>query len=81
MISLDLIESTANELMRKAAVEIPRDYLTALQQVTAEEEAGLGPRLRPVIHQARQSERPAAHPRQAPRSLPTLPNQGHRNVP
>jgi len=41
LISLDLIESTANELMRKAAVEIPRDYLTALQQITTEEEAGL----------------------------------------
>ena len=27
--------------MRKAAVEIPRDYLTALQQITTEEEAGL----------------------------------------
>ena len=31
MIPIDIIESTANELMAKAAIEIPDDYLTGLK--------------------------------------------------
>ena len=32
MIPIDVIESTANDLMAKAAIEIPEDYLTGLKK-------------------------------------------------
>ena len=39
MIPIDLIQSTAETLMGKAAIEIPEDYLTGLK-ATAEAEDG-----------------------------------------
>ena len=39
MISIDLIRSTAEDLMAKAAIEIPDDYLTGLKE-TADKEDG-----------------------------------------
>ena len=40
MIPIDVIESTANELMAKAAIEIPDDYLTGLTKAADSEDGG-----------------------------------------
>ena len=41
MIPIDVIESTANELMAKAAIEIPDDYLTGLKKAADSEDGDL----------------------------------------
>ncbi|MCO6049333.1 fumarate hydratase [Mesorhizobium sp. RP14(2022)] len=41
MISIDLIEATAKELMAKAAIEIPDDYLDGLKQAASTEDGDL----------------------------------------
>ena len=41
MISIDLIEETALELMAKAAIEIPEDYLDGLKAAAAVEDGEL----------------------------------------
>ncbi len=41
MIPIDLIQSTAETLMDKAAIEIPQDYLQGLQQAAATEDGDL----------------------------------------
>ena len=41
MIAIDAIESTADELMRRAAVEIPDDYLAGVKRAAASEEGDL----------------------------------------
>ena len=41
MISISTIENTAQALMKKAAIEIPDDYLTGLKTAAAEEEGDL----------------------------------------
>ena len=41
MIPKDVIESTANELMAKAAIEIPDDYLTGLKKAADSEDGDL----------------------------------------
>ena len=41
MIALDLIQKTAEELMAKAAIEIPQDYLEGLQAAANDEEGDL----------------------------------------
>ena len=41
MIPIDAIESTANELMAKAAIEIPEDYLTGLKKAAETEDGDL----------------------------------------
>ena len=41
MIPIDIIESTANELMAQAAIEIPEDYLTGLKAAADSEDGDL----------------------------------------
>ena len=41
MIPIDVIESTASELMAKAAIEIPDDYLTGLEKAADSEDGDL----------------------------------------
>ena len=41
MISIDLIESTAEVLMDKAAIEIPQDYLDGLEATASVEDGDL----------------------------------------
>ena len=41
MIAIDLVQSTAETLMKKAAIEIPDDYLTGLKAAAAEEDGDL----------------------------------------
>jgi L(+)-tartrate dehydratase alpha subunit len=41
MIPIDIIESTANDLMAKAAIEIPDDYLTGLKAAAESEDGDL----------------------------------------
>jgi len=38
MINIDLIQQTANELMQKAAIEIPADYHAGLKRAAQDEE-------------------------------------------
>ena len=41
MIGIDLVQSTAETLMRKAAIEIPDDYLAGLKTAAAAEDGDL----------------------------------------
>ena len=41
MIDIDIISDAARQLMDKAAIEIPDDYLAGLKQVAAKEEGEL----------------------------------------
>ena len=41
MIPIDVIETTANDLMAKAAIEIPEDYLTGLKKAADTEDGDL----------------------------------------
>ena len=41
MIPIDLIQKTAEVLMDKAAIEIPEDYLTGLQEAAKTEDGDL----------------------------------------
>ena len=42
MIAINLVQSTAETLMRKASIEIPDDYLTGLKAAAAAEDGDLG---------------------------------------
>ena len=41
MIAIDVVQSTAETLMQKAAIEIPDDYLTGLKAAAAAEDGDL----------------------------------------
>ena len=41
MIAIDLVQSTAETLMKKAAIEIPDDYLNGLKAAAAAEDGDL----------------------------------------
>ena len=41
MIAIDLIQKTAEDLMEKAAIEIPQDYLEGLQEAAKSEDGDL----------------------------------------